>query len=76
MTRKHFEGIAQAINDEIRPYDSRAIQSTVYNIIDNIADYCQSQNLNFDRERFLEACGIEDEKREQYNHVNRNNEPN
>ena len=60
MTRKHFEGIAQAINDEIRPYDAQAIQSTVYNIIDNLADYCQSQNGNFDRARFMEATGRKD----------------
>ena len=57
MTRKDYVAIAQAINDEIRPYSEHAIQSTVYNIIDNLCDTFQEDNPRFDRARFLEACG-------------------
>ena len=60
MTRKHFEGIAQAIQDAIRGYSERAISSTTYELIDNIADFCETQNVNFDRERFMEATGRRD----------------
>ena len=60
MTRKHFEGIAEAIRNEIGPYDPSAIQSITYRIIDNLADYCQTQNANFDRARFMEATGRKD----------------
>jgi Fe-S-cluster formation regulator IscX/YfhJ len=59
MTKKHYEAIAQVINDEIRPYSPEAVQSTTYNVINNLADYFADDNPKFNRERFLEACGIE-----------------
>ena len=58
MTKKHYEAIAEAIADVIRPYDERAVQSLVYEIIDNLADFFEQDNPKFDRQRFMESCGI------------------
>jgi hypothetical protein len=50
MTRKHFIALAKAI-------------SQIANIVDRqntahaIADVCRAANPNFDRTRFLRACG-------------------
>lgn len=67
MTRKHFNAIAAALkesNDDlvesITSDDdlwllNRAHEYTCY----NIANVCAAENPNFDRKRFLEACGVQ-----------------
>lgn len=60
MTKKHFVALAAAI----RAYQDLPNQGLpLMNIFtDNqirmLADFCQSQNAQFDRERFLAACGV------------------
>jgi len=63
MTKKHYEAIAEVINDVIRPYDERAVQNLVYDVTNDLADYFESDNPRFDRDRFLTACGIMEEDR-------------
>ncbi len=53
MTRKHFEMIA-AVVAEIKDAEDRAGAATRF------AFLLPSYNANFDRDRFLEACGVED----------------
>ena len=52
MTRKHFEAIARAIRD--LAVDAGAREEVAH----RIADVLSGTNPRFDRERFLEACGV------------------
>jgi hypothetical protein len=55
MTRKHYIAIAKILKstDGIHDYACKAA------IAKSMADYFESNNQNFDRERFLTACGVE-----------------
>lgn len=61
MQRRHFELIASAVNDarerHERGYGDRwpLFGATV---IESITDALELTNDNFDRERFLSACGV------------------
>lgn len=51
MTRKHFNAFAKAlltISDTYQRAQAAAL----------IADICKAANPNFDRARFMEACGL------------------
>lgn len=54
MTKKHYEAIAKivAVQDDKEAY-------ILYPIINDLADYFQTDNKLFDRSRFLQACGVE-----------------
>lgn len=54
LTKKHFEGIASAINKA----DCSNPEYTRLFICENLADYFKSQNAQFDREKFIKACGF------------------
>lgn len=52
MTKKHYEAIAAII-------EYYAHDTTVYNsIAHDLSGYFATDNRNFDRARFLAACGI------------------
>ena len=64
MTKKHFEAIAAAIAQANMLYGAtqygeqappRTVLETVAN---NLATICAAENPNFDRARFLRACGV------------------
>lgn len=72
MTRKHFNGIASAVS-EARDRLSRPSVSERYSkaqikamdfmvdvVADTLARELRLHNSNFDRERFLKACGVGD----------------
>lgn len=60
MTKKHFIAIAASINDVRESCsDSPETVWALDEVSNNIADVCADTNPNFDRERFLEACGVE-----------------
>jgi len=49
MTRKHFNAIAEIIKTSEDKSE----------IARKLAQFCKTQNFNFDTYRFLTACGIE-----------------
>lgn len=69
MTRKHFEAIAAIIDSQIKAepvftaagfdegFEAGRIAG-MEDIAKDLADYFSSVNPNFDRHRFLNACGI------------------
>jgi hypothetical protein len=55
MTKKHFKAIAEIIKESYNPaYDMFAGKE----FVNKITDYLATQNPHFDREKFLNACGI------------------
>lgn len=70
MTKKHFVQLANVMRLEVKPqmdeYVNHAFSCTsntlvpalFSNVCNELADFCQSQNTQFDRERFLAACGV------------------
>lgn len=65
MTRKHFEAVAQTIKDEFEatlpssnPEFIRGAAYAVSETAYSLADYFARENPNFDRNRFLTACGL------------------
>ena len=66
MTRKNFEAIAAIVKDEVEATlplsDPATIVGAAYGIEElakSLADYFASDNPNFDRRRFLTACGLD-----------------
>lgn len=65
MTRKDFEMIAAALRDanseEVGAFARcQGVNSKgVYRAAEYIADGCKADNPNFDRKRFLSACGFD-----------------
>lgn len=61
MTRKHFIPFADAIRLHNRMAHRRGHQPFTNSQLDTLADFCKSQNYNFDRERWLDyiagECG-------------------
>lgn len=59
MSKKHFKKLAEAIRLEFER--AGCVQSTeaTQRIAHAIAEICADDNPNFDRSRFLAACGIE-----------------
>ena len=54
MQRRHFELIARTISEELPPNSEAQRLSALA-----FADMLASTNPNFDRARFLRACGVE-----------------
>lgn len=54
MTKKHFEAIAAIFGT--RPFAGKVAEVNV--IAYDLADYFASVNPNFDRSKFLDACGM------------------
>lgn len=59
MTKKHFEALAAIFRTQVDnptvPSESRV---TLFATASMQADYFATQNPNFDRERFMTACGF------------------
>jgi hypothetical protein len=58
MTKKHFEALAAALKAE-RPMRQLVTFDQWKKDCVVIANTCQDFNPNFDRARFLAACGVE-----------------
>lgn len=70
MTKKHFVALATVTMHAIRTKTAARLKSAFHAdcpqltadlmaiVADEMADFCQSQNVQFDRERFLAACGV------------------
>ena len=64
MTRKHFQALAEILSRRgchiaHDPLFAEGWHAATSAITHAIADYLASENPNFDRDRFLEACGLE-----------------
>jgi len=55
MTKKHFEAIAAIISEV---HDDYRFDGAVDATARRMADYFKTQNPNFNRDRFLAACGL------------------
>jgi len=56
MSRKDYVAIAAILHDIDTEYDDGE-EAVVRVIARELADYFKSDNPNFDRDRFYEACG-------------------
>lgn len=65
VTQKDFIAIAKIIKLYMEaslgsPHDNGIKTGTLDLVSKDIADYFQSQNAKFKREKFLKACGVEE----------------
>lgn len=58
MTKKHFKAIAEALSKAMPDNNSADALATWTQCVVAITDVCASTNPHFDRERFLDACGV------------------
>ena len=63
MTTKHFKALARILAQFNLPADAAAgfdagYAAAAFGITSDVADYLATQNSNFDRARFLKACGL------------------
>lgn len=62
MTRKHFEAAARIVRDQVTEdtanFESRDLVTTAQILADAFIDLFQQFSPNFDRARFLKACGL------------------
>jgi len=62
MTRKHFEALAAALKDR-KPMGTIPYTTDQWELdCEGMASVCARFNPNFDRARFLKACGVEEAK--------------
>jgi len=59
MSRKHFIALAAALKARRPVIEALASRQQWRLDVEAIADVCNDSNTNFDRERFLAACGVE-----------------
>jgi len=68
MSRKHYREVAEIIKSEREEWDTaaeytpeqrNAVRAATFIIASGLATMFQIDNANFDRKKFLEACGIE-----------------
>lgn len=57
MTKKHYEAIAAMF----KPYMVHPTQNVARPLVKDLADYFATDNKNFDRTKFLTACGVQNE---------------
>ena len=57
MTKKHFIAIAAILADH-HPVQGEAVDIAFADTVTDLADYFGTVNPNFDRQRFLSACGM------------------
>ena len=64
MTKKHFEALAAALKQAGQEYGDSATyhKGQWRRDVEMVALTCMSFNPNFDRARFLKACGVEEGK--------------
>ena len=53
MTRKHFELLARSVANDPSPKHDRV------KVANFLANFCETVNARFDRDRFMTACGLQ-----------------
>ena len=59
ITRKHFEAIARDVKT-LMGADLRWTNKPFSDFVDSLCYNFRQDNPNFDRDKFIEACGFED----------------
>ena len=61
MTKKHFEALAAALNGVGPLHGDMSTKDAIQwrSDVEAVAAVCARFNPNFDRTRFLKACGVE-----------------
>ncbi len=68
MTRKHFQLVADAINEHVKVLQSAKSQgntdanmciAAIHVVAENLCSKFRDENHNFDKARFMKACGLE-----------------
>jgi hypothetical protein len=59
ITRKHFEAIARDVKT-LMSADLRWTNEPFSDFIDSLCCYFRQDNPNFDRDKFIKACGFKD----------------
>lgn len=67
MSKKHFEALAAALREQVAAQSTSAALDGNYGCVvavedaaRRISDVCARFNPNFDRARFLKACGVQE----------------
>ena len=61
MTRKHFNDMAARLKwHKPEPEASDEVKATWLKLVEEMAGLCSNYNANFNRGRFLEACGVDE----------------
>ena len=58
MSKKDFEAIANVIANEMGFAENDYTANAIAEVARGIADVCQESNHRFDRDQFLDACGV------------------
>lgn len=58
MSKKHYIAISNILKERLAANAHGPGYGAIKSIVEKLADYMKSDNPNFDRSRFLEACGI------------------
>lgn len=59
MSKKDYELIAGAVKLSVENMDKPAHKDTLESVLYSIAWHLSIDNPRFDRQRFIEACGVE-----------------
>tara|TARA_R100000541_G_scaffold44651_1_gene51733 strand:+ start:687 stop:905 length:219 start_codon:yes stop_codon:yes gene_type:complete len=61
LSRKHFEAIADGIKNlmDCNYADLEFDNQPFINFVDDMCYMCRKDNPNFDRDKFIKACGFE-----------------
>ena len=66
LTKKDFKVIAEIVEDNTTEIDGDCLVYNHYQVIarnalvEELADYFATQNSRFDRQKYLNACGLQD----------------
>ena len=61
FTRQHFESIADVIRVELQNAPPGEVRTALTYLAGRMANNLALSNAKFDRERFMKACGVENE---------------
>jgi len=56
MTKKDFVAIAEIIKKNSSKVYGATFTDVTREVVNDLADYFEAQNPNFDRDRFIKAC--------------------
>lgn len=63
MSRKHYIAIANIIRGNVEAVSNGSDSDECHDILETVAnelaDFLKTDNANFDRSRFLSACGVQ-----------------